>query len=60
MVMSPTVFVISFRTGSAKYKNLEDSIFVASETVKALGDGDFRVGLRVSKVFGTKTNVTLT
>ncbi|KAL9073862.1 MAG: hypothetical protein Q9161_002694 [Pseudevernia consocians] len=35
--------------GSAKYKNLEDSIFVASETVKALGDGDFRVGLRTSK-----------
>ena len=54
------MFVVSFKTGSAKYKNFEDSIFVASETVKALGDGDFRVGLRISKVFGTKTNVTLT
>ncbi|CAD6583131.1 MAG: hypothetical protein ASARMPRED_001240 [Alectoria sarmentosa] len=55
-----SVFVISFRTGSAKYQNLENSIFVASETVKALGNGNFRVGLRVSKLYGTKTNVTLT
>ena len=57
--MSPTVFVVSFRTGSAKYKNLEDSIFVASETVEAPGHGVFRTGLRASKVFPTKTNVTL-
>lgn len=53
------MFVVSFRTGSAKYQNLEDGIFVASETVKALGNGDFRVGLRVSKVFATQTNITL-
>ena len=57
--MSPAVFVIGFRTGSAEYKNLDDSIFVASEMVKALGDGDFRVGLSISKVLGTNTNVTL-
>ena len=54
------VFVISFRTGSDQYRNLENSIFVASETVKALGDGTFRVGLRLNKVYATKTNVTLT
>lgn len=54
-----SVFVVSFRTGSAKYKNLEDSIFVGSETVKALGDGVFRGGLRISKVFSTATNITL-
>lgn len=58
--MSHTVFVVSFRTGSTKYQSLENGLFVASETVKALGNGDFRVGLRVSKVFATKTNVTLT
>lgn len=53
------MFVVSLRTGPAKYQNLEDSIFVASETVKALGNGDFRVELRVSKLFATQTNTTL-
>ncbi|MCJ1272291.1 hypothetical protein MMC21_000077 [Puttea exsequens] len=54
-----SVFIVSFRTGAAKYKNLEDSIFVASETVKALGGGYFRAGLRISKLYSTKTDVTL-
>lgn len=54
-----TVFVVSFRTGAAKYKNLEDSVFVASETVKSLGGGDFRAGLMISKVYSSQTNVTL-
>ena len=58
-VMTLAVFVVSFRTGSAQYKNLEDSIFVGSETVKALGNGVFRGGLRISKVFSTQTNITL-
>lgn len=53
------MFIVSFRTGAAKYKNLEDSIFVASETVKSLGGGDFRAGLKVSKVYSTKTDVLL-
>ena len=53
------VFVVSFRTGAEKYKNLEDSIFVASETVKALGGGYFRAGLKISKLYSTKTNVEL-
>lgn len=51
--------VVSFRTGAAKYKNLEDSIFVASETVKSLGGGGFRAGLKISKVYSTKTNIAL-
>ena len=58
-VISLAVFVVSFITGFVKYKNLEDSIFVGSETVKALGNGVFRGGLRISKVFSTATNITL-
>lgn len=55
----PLVFVVSFRTGAAKYKNLEDSIFIASKTVKSLGSGGFRAGLRISTVYLTKTDITL-
>ena len=58
-MISNAVFVVSFRTGAAKYKNLEDSTFVGSETLRSLGDGTFRVGLKVSQVFSTPTNVTL-
>ena len=53
------VFLVSFRTGAAKYKNLQDSIFVASQTVASLDGKSFRAGLRISKVYSTKTNVTL-
>ena len=54
-----TVFTISFRTGAAKYKDYEDSVFVGSETVKSLGNGVFQAGLKGSKVLSTKTNITL-
>ena len=54
-----TVFLVSFRTGAAKYKNLEDSVFVASETVRSLGGGAFRAGAHISKVFCTPTNITI-
>ena len=53
------VLVVSFRTGSGKYKNLEDSIFVASETVRSLDDKHFEAGFKISKVYSTKTDVTL-
>ena len=56
------VFFVQFRTGAAKYKNLENSLFVASETVTALKEGqqgDFRAGLKVSKLYSTPTNITL-
>lgn len=43
-----------------KYKILEDSVFVGSETVKSLGGGVSREELRMSKLYSTKTNVTLT
>lgn len=54
------VFVVSFRTWAKKYKNLEDSVFVGSETVKSLGGGVLRARLRMSKAYSTKTNMTLT
>jgi len=59
LILVSAVFVVRFRTGAKKYKNLEDSIFVASETVKSLGGGVFRAGLKISKLYSTKTNVTL-
>ena len=53
------VILIGFKTGTAKYKNLQDSIFVGSETVKSLGGGTFLVGVKISKLYSSKTNVTL-
>ncbi|KAL8710653.1 MAG: hypothetical protein Q9220_004877 [cf. Caloplaca sp. 1 TL-2023] len=53
------VILVSFKTGTAKYKNLQDSIFVASETVKSLGGGAFLAGVRISKVYSSETNVIL-
>lgn len=52
--------MVSFRTWAKKYKNLEDSVFVGSETVKSLGGGVLRARLRMSKAYSTKTNMTLT
>lgn len=48
----------SFLTGSAKYKNLEDSVFVGSTAVRPGENGTFVVGFRMSKVFSVQTNVT--
>ena len=54
------VFVVSFRTGSAKYKELENSIFVGSETVRSLPGGkQFLAGLQVSQVTSTETDVVI-
>ena len=53
------VILVRFRTGTSKYKNLEDSIFVGSETVKSLGGGAFKAGVRISKLYSSKTNITL-
>ena len=54
------VFVVAFRTGSAKYKELENSIFVGSETVRSTPGGkQFLAGLQVSQVISTKTNVNI-
>lgn len=49
----------SFRTGTAEYNYLEESIFAASETVKSLGSEEFQAGLKISKLYSTKTGVTL-
>ncbi|KAG9191398.1 hypothetical protein G6011_09486 [Alternaria panax] len=54
-VLTPT-----FRGGDAQYKVLEDSVFVASETVSDSGiAGKFILGVKISKVFAAKTNVTI-
>ena len=53
------VILVSFKTGTTKYKNLQDSIFVGSETVKSLGGGTFLAGVKISKLYSSKTNVTL-
>ncbi|CAL8578668.1 hypothetical protein XPA_004436 [Xanthoria parietina] len=54
-----SVIPVRFVTGTPKYKNLQDSIFIGSETVKSLGGGAFLAGVRISKVYSAKTNVTL-
>ena len=49
----------SFVTGSAKYKNLEDSVFVGSTAVRPEKENwTFVVGFRMSKVYCVQTNVT--
>lgn len=54
------VLTATFHGGSAKYEGLTNSIFVASETVSD-GDepGQYLVGIKLSKVYTTKTNVTI-
>ena len=62
LILSHIVFVVSFRTGSKKYKELENSIFVGSETVRSIpssGGKQFLAGLQVSQVLSTKTDVVI-
>jgi len=55
-----SVWVPTFRGGSAKYANLQNSIFVASETVSdSPVPGQFYVGMKISKVFCTNTSVVI-
>ena len=54
------VWVPTFRGGGAKYANLQNSIFVASETVSdSPVPGQFYVGMKISKVFPTNTSVVI-
>ncbi|KAF5874779.1 putative lipase gdsl protein [Botrytis fragariae] len=54
-VLTPT-----FRGGESKYKSLENTVFVASETVSDSGiPGKFLLGVKISKVFASKTNITI-
>ena len=54
------VWVPTFRGGSARYTNLQNSIFVGSETVSdSEVPGQFLIGVKISKVFATKTNITI-
>ncbi|EUC26698.1 hypothetical protein COCCADRAFT_113619 [Bipolaris zeicola 26-R-13] len=55
-----TVLTPVFRGGEAHYKTLENSVFVASETVSDSGvPGKFILGVKISKVFASKTNITI-
>ncbi|KAH8895621.1 hypothetical protein GQ53DRAFT_839176 [Thozetella sp. PMI_491] len=55
-----SVWVPTFRGGGAGYSNLQDSIFVGSETVSSgASPGEFIVGVKISKVFNTNTNVVI-
>ena len=54
------MFVPTFRGGREKYANLQNSIFVASETVSDSPDPNyFYVGIKISKVFPVKTDVVI-
>lgn len=54
------VWIPTFRGGSAKYANLQNSVFVASETVSdGPNPGEFYVGMKISKVFCTNTSVVI-
>jgi len=60
MLNENLVWVPTFRGGSAKYVNLQNSIFVASQTVSASPNhGEFYVGMKISKVFPTNTSITI-
>ncbi|KAF2095108.1 hypothetical protein NA57DRAFT_68106 [Rhizodiscina lignyota] len=54
------MWVPTFRGGSEKYANLQNSIFVASETVSdSPNANEFYVGMKISKVFATNTSVVI-
>jgi hypothetical protein len=54
------VWAPTFHGGNDKFKVLQNSVFVGSETV-ADSDipGQFVVGLKISEVFPVKTNITI-
>ena len=54
------VWVPTFYGGSEAYSVLQNSVFVASETVSG-GDvaGQFTVGMKMSKVWPVNTTVTI-
>jgi hypothetical protein len=60
MLTSPIVLIPAFRGGESHYKTLENSVFVASETVSDSGiPGKFILGVKISKVYASKTNITI-
>jgi len=53
-------FGAHFQGGSDKYANLQNSIFVAIETISDSSNlNEFFVGLKISKVFNTNTSITI-
>ena len=60
VLTASTVWTPTFRGGDEKYKNLQNSILVGSEKVSDSDpEGEFLVGIKISKVFGVKTNITI-
>ena len=54
------VWTPSFYGGSEKYSVLQNSVFVASETVASSDKpGHFLVGMKISKVWPKNTTVTI-
>ncbi|EUC39502.1 hypothetical protein COCMIDRAFT_10407 [Bipolaris oryzae ATCC 44560] len=54
------VLIPEFEGGESEYKILEDSVFVASETVSDSGvPGKFLLGVKISKVFAAETDITI-
>ncbi|KAK5174071.1 uncharacterized protein LTR77_001151 [Saxophila tyrrhenica] len=55
-----SVWTPTFYGGDASYSNLQNSIFVGSETVSdGEQPGEFLVGIKISKVFPVKTDVVI-
>jgi hypothetical protein len=54
------VWLPSFYGGGSKYANLQNSVFVASETVSdSSKTGYFLVGMKISKVWPVNTTITI-
>ena len=54
------VWVPTFRGGDDSFANLQNSVFVGSETVSDSDTpGEFLVGIKISKVFNVVTNITI-
>jgi hypothetical protein len=55
-----TVLTATFQGGEGEYESLENSVFVGTETVSDSGiPGKFLLGFKISKVYPTKTNITI-
>jgi hypothetical protein len=54
------VTIWSFATGTDKYRDLENSVFVGSTAVRpGIPNGTFVVGFKLAKVFSQPTNITV-
>jgi hypothetical protein len=60
MLSSVTVWTPTFYGGDEKYAVLQNSVFVASETVSDSSKaGYFEVGMKISKIWPVNTTITV-